>query len=189
MEDLLWLWITLGVLLIIGLVLAIGYIVILNSFKKVHIQSKTIMQDIHNLILEKYQIMNRTIELTKRELADDAKVIAQMQEIPQVALDDTTERKQTIVNEISLSMQVLLEKINTVDKLKSLKSVHEQKELWIVAEESLSFARLKYNEKVSTYNHRITTFPTRLVASIKKIKPLKFFEPESIDFKQHITSN
>ncbi len=187
MENLLWLWITLGVLLIIALVLAISYIVTLNSFKKIHMQSKTIMQDIHSLIEEKYQIMHKTIELTKRDLHEEAKEIAKMQEIPQVGLEDTTERKQTITNEINSSMETLFEKINRVDKLKSSKSIHEQKELWIVAEESLTFARLKYNETVSTYNHRVATLPTRLVASFKKIKPLKFFEPETIDFKHHIT--
>lgn len=182
MEDLLWLWITLGIFLMIGLVLTISYIVILNSFKKVHMESKTIMKDIHNLILEKYQIMIKTIELTKRDLAEDAKEIAKMQEIPQVDLEDTTERKQTITDQIGFSMQTLFKKINNIDKLKTSKSINEQKELWIVAEESISYARSKYNEKVSTYNHRIATYPTRFVASIKKIKPLKFFEPETIDF-------
>lgn len=180
MENLLWLWITLGSLCFIGIVVVIWYIITKQHFLKLQKNIKDSLTEIDELILKKYNQLLQITELTKSELTEFAKELAQFREIPNFASTDKIDIKQDISNQVSHAMKSILEKLKSHLKLKKDNEVNALVDQWIVTEESLEVSRKVYNRHVSNFNRSVHMFPPSLIASIKKYKRQDFFETESI---------
>lgn len=178
MDYLLWLGITLGSLVLFGLIILVWYLVTINIFKQTSKQAKTAMLDIDELIINKHNLLMQMIELVKRHLPDFAKSLAQMQKIPSSLGTDSIALKQDISNQVSKAMKSIYKQLDQQPEVKTDNTIKIALDEWIVMEESLQMARRVYNSSVSSFNRKIVTFPTSVVAKIKKYKRIDFFEAD-----------
>lgn len=85
------------------------------------------------------------------------------------------------MNAYALSVEERIKNFISTDELKALKDTNKAslQESLIEIEEHLQYAKRKFNSDVSYYNQRISSFPTKLIATWKHYekKPLIDIEP------------
>ena len=81
MEKLLWLWITIGSLIFIGLIIVFWYLIITKQYKKIRHQINISMLEINELILSKRDLLEQINQQTNKLLKSNKKDIENMLKI------------------------------------------------------------------------------------------------------------
>lgn len=188
MDNLLWLYIVAGTIVLILVIIWVWYLIDANNFKKNKDNIEDLMVDIDEIIMNKHHLLNFMIEQTKRSLTIEAKILNEMLEISVISNTDSVEQKQDISFQLTQSMHMLYEMITDREDLKTSKEIKEKLDEWIILEESLQSTRKLYNKNVSNFNHKIVAFPSNLIAKMKKYKRKDFFEADILLTKEEVDS-
>lgn len=170
-----------GIVIIVAIVVVIClimFISISNSLNKSIVKIDEASADIDVSLTKRYDVLTKMIEVVKGYAKHEQETLFKTVELRQ---NMSIKEK----NEANSAMEENLEKIhilaeNYPDLKASENFVTLQKAIADV-EEHLQASRRLYNANVSTYNQKIVTFPSSIVAGMKGLTKKEFF---SIDEKK-----
>jgi len=176
MGDLMWLWITLGSILIVSMALLTWYFVILSVFNKICVETKYILQEIDEVIEKKQVVLDQLMKLLSHQLNVEIKKEISQMDLKVQQSKDLINEKEMISDNLSRMVQIIQDKVlNDLDLSKNSK-IQTYLDEWTILEESLQVIRIAYNSKVSKYNRQVVGFPTSIVARLNHLNRLEFFE-------------
>lgn len=163
------------VVLVVAVVLVIWYIATSNSLNKAIVKIDEADSGIDVALTKRYDVLTKMLETVKGYAKHEKETIVESINLRKgMSMDE----KNTVNNKMSEAFS----KLNVVaENYPDLKASENFKALQLSitdVEEHLQAARRLYNANVSSFNQKIVTFPTSIVASTKGLTKKDFFEAE-----------
>ena len=167
------------------LVCLIAYITILNNLNRSIVKIDEADSGIDVALLKRHDVLTKMLDVVKAYTKHEKETLF---EIVNLRKGMTTQEK----SEASAAMDQQIKSLNIVaENYPQLLSSENYKTLQMAiadTEEHLQAARRLYNAAVSSYNQRIVSFPSSVVASSKGMKKRDFFQT-SEENKQDVAMN
>lgn len=129
----------------------------------------------YDVLTKRYDVLTKMLETVKGYAKHEKELLV---DIIKVRKGMTIEEK----NEINKKMSDAFSKLNVVvenyPELKASENFSVLQQSVADVEEHLQAARRLYNANISSYNQMIVTFPTSIIAGMKKMTKRDFFEAE-----------
>ena len=163
--------ITLFIIIIIIITILILYINLYNKINESIIRIEEAESRIDNNLRDKYDLLNRSVSLIRNKI-----------DLPQDAFKEIIKLRARKISNFDLD-RVLVKSYNEFlsiyEEHKKLRESDEifkvSRQLEIINDELLTL-RNYYNANITSYNKMIKTFPTLIIAKIKKYKEKPFYD-------------
>ena len=163
------------IVVVIVLILLCYIISISNGLNKAIVKIDEAESDIDVSLTKRYDVLTKMIDTVKGYTKYEQETLFKTIELRQ---NMTIEEK----NEANNAMQENFDKINALaENYPDLKASENYKTLQNAiadVEEHLQASRRLYNANVSSFNQKIVTFPTSIIASSKGLTKKEFFSAE-----------
>lgn len=165
-------------IIVIIVVLLLIFIITSNRLEKRKIKIEESTSGIDVALVKRHDVLTKTIEVVKGYMKYEKETLFEI-----VKLRSDMKMNEKI--EENKKMDNNTEKINAVaedyPELKASEQFIKLQKAIVDAEEHLQAARRCYNANVRTYNELALTFPSNLVAKIRGMKEVPFFEASKED--------
>ena len=163
--------IILYIVIVLGILLAIGYIYFYNKFNESIIRIDEAEVRIDSNLREKYDLLDRVTALTKKKVKVDNKDLNELMKLKarKISNFDMDRRLVKFYNEFLN----IYEKNITLREDDDIYKINKQIEL---IDEELFTLRNYYNANILNYNKMIKKIPTNIIAKIKKYKERLFYD-------------
>ena len=163
-------------IIVLIIVLFVAYIIsISNGLNKALVKIDEASSDIDVSLTKRYDVLTKMIDVVKGYAKYEQETIFKTVELRQ----NMTMKEKNEANEL---MQENMEKINALaENYPDLKASENYKTLQKAiadVEEHLQASRRLYNANVSSYNQKIVTFPSSIIANSKGLAKKDFFSTE-----------
>ena len=163
------------VLIAVAVVLLAGFISISNKLNRARVKIEEAGSDIDVSLTKRYDVLTKMVDVVKSYAKYEKDTIFQT---IQLRKNMTMQEK----NEANRLMGESFERIHALaenyPELKASTNYNTLQKAIADVEEHLQAARRLYNANVSTFNQKIATFPTSLVAGMKGMTKEEFFSAE-----------
>ncbi len=163
------------VLIAIVLILGIAFISISNKLNRAKVKIDEANSDIDVSLTKRYDVLTKMVDVVKSYAKYEKETILQT---IQLRKNMTMQEK----NEANRLMGESFERIHALaenyPELKASANYNTLQKAIADVEEHLQASRRLYNANVSSYNQKIATFPTSLVAGLKGLTKEEFFSAE-----------
>ena len=165
-----------AIIIVITIVILIGYAVsISNGLNRAIIKIDEANSDIDVSLAKRYDVLTKMIDVVKGYAKYEQETLFKTVELRK---NMTIKEK----NEVNQLMEENFEKINALaENYPDLKASENYKTLQKAiadVEEHLQASRRLYNSNVSSYNQKIVTFPSSVIANSKGLTKKEFFSVE-----------
>jgi LemA protein len=165
------------IIIIAIIVFAIGYVIsISNGLNRAIIKIDEANSDIDVSLTKRYDVLTKMIDVVKGYAKYEQETIFKTVELRK----NMTIKEKNEANEL---MEENMEKINVIaENYPDLKASENYKTLQKAiadVEEHLQASRRLYNANVSSYNQKIVTFPSSIIANSKGLTKKDFFTVEN----------
>ena len=165
------------IIIIAIIVFAIGYVIsISNGLNRAIIKIDEANSDIDVSLTKRYDVLTKMIDVVKGYAKYEQETIFKTVELRK----NMTIKEKNEANEL---MEENMEKINVIaENYPDLKASENYKTLQKAiadVEEHLQASRRLYNANVSSYNQKIVTFPSSIIANSKGLTKKDFFTAEN----------
>ena len=162
-------------LIVIGVILFIIIIWIIstsNRFNRLNIKIEESISGIDVALAKRYDVLTKMIEVVKGYAKHEKEIMFKVIELRN---NMTIEEK----NRVNNSMSENLNKINLLAEnypdLKASENFRTLQKAIIDVEEHLQASRRLYNSNVSSYNEKLLSFPSSIIAKLKGLTRKEFF--------------
>ena len=163
------------IIVVIVLVIALGYISISNALNKSLVKIDEANSGIDVALTKRYDVLTKMIDVVKGYTKYEQETIFKTVELRKGM---TMQEK----NEANANMEENFSKIQVLaENYPDLKASENYKTLQLSiadVEEHLQAARRLYNANVSSYNQKLVTFPSSIIANSKGLTKREFFNAE-----------
>lgn len=160
------------IIILIIIMIMIAYISISNSLNRAIVKIDEASSGIDVALTKRYDVLTKMIDVVKGYTKHEQETLFKVVEIRK---NMTIEEK----NKVNSQMEENLSKINVLaenyPELKASENYKTLQQSIMDVEEHLQAARRLYNANVSSYNQRIVTFPSSMIANSKGLTKKEFF--------------
>lgn len=164
------LWIIVGIILALFL---ISYVTIYNNLVKARMWVKEAWSQIDVQLKRRNDLIPNLIETVKgyakHEQETFEKVIQMRNQLTQVPIENHEEKMQ-ISNQLSDTLKTIFALSESYPDLKANQNFIQLQEELTSTENKIAYARQLYNSSVATYNIKLGSFPSNIVANIHGFK-------------------
>ena len=164
------LWIIVGIILALFL---ISYVTIYNNLVKARMWVKEAWSQIDVQLKRRNDLIPNLIETVKgyakHEQETFEKVIQMRNQLTQVPTENHEEKMQ-ISNQLSDTLKTIFALSESYTDLKANQNFIQLQEELTSTENKIAYARQLYNSSVATYNIKLGSFPSNIVANIHGFK-------------------
>ncbi len=161
-------------IVLVLVLLAVIFIVMMNGLKQAEVKIEEALSGIDVALVKRYDVLSNSIDAVKGAMKFEKEVM----------IETISLRKETMQQRLqsSSAMDQVQSQIFAVGEnypqLKSSENFRELQRQILDCEEHLQAARRVYNANVSSFNQKVVSFPTSLIASILGMCRKDFFEAE-----------
>lgn len=160
------------IIILIIIIIMIAYISISNSLNRAIVKIDEASSGIDVALTKRYDVLTKMIDVVKGYTKYEKETLFKVIELRK---NMTIEEK----NEANAQMEETLSKINVLaenyPELKASENYKTLQQSIMDVEEHLQAARRLYNANVSSYNQKIVTFPSSIIANNKGLTKKEFF--------------
>lgn len=160
------------IIVLIIIIIMIAYISISNSLNRAIVKIDEASSGIDVALTKRYDVLTKMIDVVKGYTKYEQETLFKVIELRK---NMTIEEK----NEANAQMEETLSKINVLaenyPELKASENYKTLQQSIMDVEEHLQAARRLYNANVSSYNQKIVTFPSSIIANNKGLTKKEFF--------------
>ncbi len=171
----LWIWITIGVVVIIAFMFAGTY----NGLVRTRNQVKNAWAQIDVQLKRRYDLVPNLVETVKgyaRHERETFEMVTQARNLAQQFTSAGAGERAKVEGELSSALGRLLAVAEAYPDLKANQNFLALQEELTSTENKIGFARQFYNDSVLRLNNKTQEFPSNIVASITGFKPAEYFE-------------
>ena len=165
------------VIIVVLLIIPVWFICVSNSLNKAIVKIEEADSGIDVALTKRYDVLTKMVDVVKGYAKHEKEVI----------IETINLRKGMTItekNEVNNKMNEAFSKLNVVvenyPNLKASENFAVLQQSIVDVEEHLQAARRLYNSNVSLFNQKIVSFPSSIVAEMKKLVKKEFFEVEEI---------
>ena len=173
--DLLWLWIILGILVLLIIIVASMY----NGLVRLRNQVKNAWAQIDVQLKRRYDLIPNLIETVRgymKHERETLEAVTKARTIAQKMGDAGAEARGRAEGGLSSALMRLLAVAEAYPDLKANQNFLALQEELTSTENKISFSRQFYNDSVLRYNNQTQVFPTNVIAGMFGFKAGEFFE-------------
>ena len=162
----------------IVIVLLVGWFVMAyNSLVRLRNQFKNAWHQIDVQLKRRYDLIPNLVEVVKDYMSYEQETLTRVIEARGAALSARGASAQgKAENALTESLKSLFAVVERYPELKANQNVSSLQEELAGTENKISFARQFYNDSVMTYNNRIQSIPTNLIAQVFDFSRAEYFE-------------
>ena len=159
-------------------VVLIGWFVMAyNSLVRLRNQFKNAWHQIDVQLKRRYDLIPNLVEVVKDYMSYEQETLTRVIEARGAALSARGASAQgKAENALTESLKSLFAVVERYPELKANQNVSSLQEELAGTENKISFARQFYNDSVMTYNNRIQSIPTNLIAQVFDFSRAEYFE-------------
>ena len=161
---------------IIGIIIVIIIFVIIGIFNNLVTLRKKAVQSqsgIDVYLQQRFDLIPNLVEVTKGYVSHESEIL---ENVAKLRAEYNMNKSVEAANGLTKQYKSIMAIIENYPDLKASEQFLKLQRTLIKVESQLQAARRIYNNDVTRYNTRISTFPTNLVAKLFKFKEMKLFE-------------
>jgi LemA protein len=162
----------------LGILLALMFSLASSSLKRLHMMMEKSYENLDTYLLQRYEMTKDLLELGKEAAPQECKAAEKVilnQGAPSNVPQERAKSEGKLANATTRLIVVLEPRLKEEEQFQTLKELLEDNE------EDVYQAKKYYNQVVKHYNNKIRTFPSRIIAAIKKYKKAPYYDMEDPD--------
>lgn len=163
------LYIVIGIIVVLVIVI-VGIFNRLVTLRKKAIQSESSV-DVY--LQQRFDLIPNLVEVTKGYVSHEREIL---ENVAKLRAEYNMNKNVEAVNGLTKQYNSIMAIIENYPDLKASEQFLKLQRTLVKVESQLQAARRIYNNDVTRYNTKISTFPTNLVAKLFKFKEMKLFE-------------
>jgi LemA protein len=169
------LWILVGLVVLLAIVLIAGY----NSLVSLRNQTQNAFSQIDVQLKRRYDLIPNLVETVKGYMKYEGDTLEKVIQARNRALSaNTVGEKAAAEGEVRSALANVFALAESYPDLKANENVQTLMEELRSTENKIAFARQYYNDVVTSYNTKLETFPTSILAGAGGFKSREMFELE-----------
>lgn len=173
------LWIVLAVIAGIALIFFIWYISTVNAFRRKLVKIDEAESSIDIALTKRFDLLTKLVSAVKGATKHERETLTEVVKMRQPARNASINEKQEFADNLTRGLNEINVVVEQYPQLRANENFLNLQNNTFEVEENLQAARRVYNANVSTYNQKVVTFPSSLVASWKNFTKREFFEAEA----------
>ena len=178
-----WLWILLGIILI----LIVFIISIYNSLVTLKQRVKNSWSQIDVQLQRRFDLIPNLVESVKGYMSHESDVLTKVTELRTSWTNaKTVSEKAELDSELSGALKTIMAVSENYPELKANQNFSELQEELRNTENKISYSRQFYNDTVTRYNTKLELFPSNIIASMFNFTAETLFEAESAEARKNV---
>jgi LemA protein len=170
-----------GVILILILLVVVYYYSKYNTFFQMNVEIKSSWAQVENQLQRRYDLIPNLVETVKGYAKQEKDVLVEVTNArAKVGGAGTIPDKIAANNQLSGALSRLLLVVEKYPDLKSNQNFLKLQDELAGTENRIAVERMRYNQKVETYNKSIGMVPGSIVAAREGFKEAAFFKVEEV---------
>ena len=170
-----------GVILILILLVVVYYYSKYNTFVQMNVEIKSSWAQVENQLQRRYDLIPNLVETVKGYAKQEKDVLVEVTNArSKVSGAGTIPDKIAANNQLSGALSRLMVVVEKYPDLKSNQNFLKLQDELAGTENRIAVERMRYNEKVETYNKAIAMVPGSIVAAREGFKEAAFFKVEEV---------
>ena len=167
---------------VILLLLTIG---LYNSLVRRKNDVENAFASIDAMLKKRYDLIPNLVETVKSYMKHEKSLLNELTELRTKAVSGeiSDNEKVEIENKIVKEMSGLMVAVENYPDLKASQNFIQLQGAWNEVEEQISASRRAFNSAVTTYNNKVETFPSNLIAGLMGYKRKALFEIPDVERK------
>ena len=168
--------------LVILIVLVVWFVAVYNGLVRLRNQVKNAWHQIDVQLKRRHDLIPNLVEVVKDYMAYEQETLTKVIEARSAALNAKGPQAQAKAeNFLTESLKSLFAVVEKYPDLKANQNVASLQEELTGTENKISFARQFFNDSVMSYNNKIQTIPSNIIASMFNFAQETFFQAEEAD--------
>lgn len=178
-----WLWILLGIIMILVIFIIVAY----NSLVTLRQRVKNAWSQIDVQLQRRFDLIPNLVETVKGYMEHEKDVLTKVTELRSSwANAQTVSEKAELDNQLSGALKTIMAVSENYPDLKANQNFSELQEELRNTENKISYSRQFYNDTVTRYNTKLELFPSNIIASMFHFTSETLFEAESAEARKNV---
>lgn len=171
--SMIWLWIVLAIVVLLGIFIATTY----NSLVQLRNKVRDQWAQVDVQLKKRFDLVPNLVETVKGYAKHEKETFEKVVEArSKYSSAKTPEMEMEASGELTRALSRIMMLAESYPELKSNQNFLKLQEDLADVEEKIAYARQFYNDRVLSYMDKIQMFPSNIVAAIFKFKEVKYFE-------------
>ena len=178
-----WLWILLGIIVVLLLLIASSY----NSLVGLRQKVKNAWSQIDVQLQRRFDLIPNLVESVKGYMNHESDVLTKVTELRSSwANAKTVSEKADLDNQLSNTLKTIMAVSENYPDLKANQNFLGLQDELKNTEDKISYSRQFYNDTVTKYNTKIEQFPSNIIASMFHFTAETLFEVDSSEARKNV---
>lgn len=174
----------LWVLIVVVVVIILWFILAYNSFVRLRNNIDNAWSQIDVQLKRRFDLIPNLIETVKGYMKHEKSTFKEITEARTAFMKSTgPAQKAKAENMLSNALKTIFSVAENYPKLEASKNFMQLQEELSGTESKIAYARQFYNDSVLSYNNKIQTFPSKVIAGMFNFKLREFFKTEEAERK------
>ena len=176
-------WIILGVIIVLGIIIAIMY----NSLVTLNQRVQNAWSQIDVQLQRRFDLIPNLVETVKGYMTHESETFEKITALRTSWANSTTvEEKAKLDGELSGALKTIMAVSENYPDLKANTNFTDLQNNLKETENKISFSRQFYNDTVTMYNTKIEVFPDNIVASMFNFKAEPLFNVDNDEVRKNV---
>lgn len=178
-----WVWILLGIIVVLLLLIASSYNTLVGLRQKV----KNAWSQIDVQLQRRFDLVPNLVESVKGYMKHESDVLTKVTEIRSSwANAKTVSEKAELDNQLSNTLKTIMAVSESYPDLKANQNFLDLQASLNNTEDKISYSRQFYNDTVTSYNTKIEQFPSNIIASMFHFTSETLFEVDNSEARKNV---
>jgi len=177
------LWITLGIIVVLVFIVLAMY----NGLVKLRQFTRNAWSQIDVQLKRRYDLIPNLVETAKGYMKHEQETLEAVIKARQTAIDAGSVGEQAMAeNMLTSSLRQLFALAESYPDLKANQNMMQVQEELASTENRIGFARQHYNDSVASYNIKVESFPSNVIANMFTFQMAEYFELEDVEAREPV---
>lgn len=177
----------LGVVVVLGLIVAVFFISTYNGLIRLRNQVKNAWSQIDVQLKRRFDLIPNLVATAKGYLKHEKEVFENIAAARSTGMAATTPAQAAAADTaLTASLRQLFAVVENYPELKANQNMMAIQEELTSTENKISFSRQLYNDTVLQYNNQLQVFPTNVIAGMFQFKAEEYFQVENAAERQNV---
>lgn len=178
-----WVWILLGIIVVLLLLIASSYNTLVGLRQKV----KNAWSQIDVQLQRRFDLIPNLVESVKGYMNHESDVLTKVTELRSSwANAKTVSEKAELDNQLSNTLKTIMAVSESYPDLKANQNFLDLQASLNNTEDKISYSRQFYNDTVTSYNTKIEQFPSNIIASMFHFTTETLFEVDNSEARKNV---
>lgn len=178
-----WVWILLGIIVVLLLLIASSYNTLVGLRQKV----KNAWSQIDVQLQRRFDLVPNLVESVKGYMKHESDVLTKVTELRSSwANAKTVSEKAELDNQLSNTLKTIMAVSESYPDLKANQNFLDLQASLNNTEDKISYSRQFYNDTVTSYNTKIEQFPSNIIASMFHFTTETLFEVDNSEARKNV---